>query len=585
MNIYKVISKKVNEKINKYLAAYNYDVEKNILQNIKCEIPPKDIESDYALNMAMILARPLRKAPKAIAEEFLPFIKEIDEIKDVTIANPGFINLLFKDNVWESLVEYVNINGKNYGTETEKKGGKVNVEFISANPTGPLHIGHCRGAMLGNAMAGILDRAGFDVSKEYYINDYGVQINNVVKSVHFRYLELLGKVSGSLPEGCYPGEYIIDFAKELYSEYKDKYASSTFDEFFAKFKQPTVDYMMAIIKEDLARLNISFDVFSSEASLVESGKVEKTLEYLKSKDLIYMGVLGKPLGIDDEDWSPKEQLLFKSTQFGDDFDRVLKREDGSYTYFISDIAYHKNKYERGFTNLINFWGADHGGYVKRLKGAVTAVTDGNATLEVILCQMVNLEKNGMPFKMSKRKGTFVWASDVLDEVDSDILKLMLLSKSADSQMTFDFDKVKEESKDNIIFYINYAYGRTCSLQQKYEEIFNTPYVFDKKHITHKYNDLSVLEKKIIYNVSKFPDIVQIAAYNNGPHLVVEYIKELAESFHTLWSAGDRFINSEDIDLTNRNMSVVLAVQKTIESALDCLTIKPKRLDNQLNLKD
>ena len=540
--------------------------------NIVVEVPKNRDFGDFSTNVAMVLSRELKKNPREIADLLCPYIKDIPEITDVSVAGPGFINMNLSAQVWQDLIKNILTNPTEYGNSDFGHGEKINVEFLSANPTGPVHIGHARGAILGDVLARLFKKNGFDVTKEYYINDYGHQVDVLAHSVFWRYQELFGLHDGeSLPEGSYPGDYLIPVAHAIKDKDGDKWLSASESEYVPYFKKVASAAMMDLIRQSLRKIGIEFDVFTSERELVESGQVAETLEYMKSRDLLYTGTLPKPLGESDEDWTPSEQLLFKSTQFGDDSDRVIARSNGETTYFASDIAYHLNKYKRGFKKQIDVWGADHGGYVKRIKSALGAVTDNAADLDVVLCQIVNLEKDGKPFKMSKRAGNFVMIEDVLDEIDADVLRLFMIIKSADTQMTFDLQKAKEQSKDNPVYYMQYAYARACSVLRKYDSLF--PGGIDAlMNIDYDFASATDVERKLIKTFGDYPSVVESAGKNKAPNLLTKYLEDLSGTFHSLWSSqgGVKLINEDDKKSTDNHMLMVMALKNVIANGLKTL---------------
>ena len=583
--------KKVNQDLFKIVSDYINEAEdkEKLLKNVKFVIPPVQTMCDYSTNAAMVFARVKRKSPNLCAEDMSVEIKKLPYIKNVEITN-GYINLVFKDEIWEEFLADIVNEGSAFGDGEKKE--KVLLEFISANPTGPLHVGHCRGAILGLALANLKRKAGYDVTTEYYMNDYGVQIATLLKSVQFRYEQCFGNyINEEVPEGCYPGEYLVDYAKSLANEVGNKFVGLSEQEFYIQLKEKVVEAMMDIIRSDVKLLGLEFDSFVSETKIAESGEIENCIDELSKKSkvvetedgkqelsYVYKGVLDVPLGGKDnaeeeEVVSSKlPQTLFRSTLFGDDRDRVILRADGSGTYFASDIAYHADKVKRGYKSLINIFGADHGGYVKRLTAAVEAISNGETNLDVLLCQMVALEKNGVPFKMSKRKGTFVMLSDVAKEVNVNELKLFMLAKSPDTQMTFDLVKVKEASKDNIVYYIQYAYARTYSVLRKFNEVFNYEYKFDKNDLVGFMENVPQLVKEISVFMAKFPTVIQSAAIHNLPNQVVDYINELSAKFHSMWGANIRFINSEDEKYSKSMMAFALTVQTVLKNSLECLGI-------------
>lgn len=591
--------KKVNADLIFALKAYLGEAfDGDRFNNVKFVIPPVQTGCDYSTNAAMVFAKSLGKDAIRVAEEIVDEIKKIPYVKKV-VSTKGYINMVFNDSLWEQFLTDLIREGVHFG-DGESKGNnqKVLLEFISANPTGPLHVGHCRGAILGHALSNLLKKAGYNVTKEYYVNDYGVQIATLLKSIQFRYEQENGNYSGqSIPEGCYPGKYLIEYAKKLTAVYGKTCVGISESDFYKKFKQHAVDAMMDIIRKDLKSLGIEFDSFVSETAIVESGKIKKAIEYLRSKSktiiaedgstqelsYVYEGIIDAPIGgnaVDDEQedsrYTDELKTLFRSTLFGDDNDRVLARADGSTTYFASDIAYHKDKYDRGYHAMINLFGADHGGYVKRITSAVNALSEYEAKLEVKLMQMVSLEKNGVPFKMSKRKGTFLLLSDVVKVVDVDELKLFMTSKSADVQMTFDLEKIKEKSKDNLVYYIQYAYARTNSLLKNFGMKFGYEYEFKKSDFISFIGNSPMLLKEIIVYMAKYPSVIQQSAGNLAPNMIVEYLKELVSLFHSLWSTDIKLVDIEDEQYSRSMMAFISCVQCVIESSLGCIGIVPKK---------
>ncbi len=571
MNIYKLISAKIKQKLQTVPELQSV-VGSDVWDNVVVEVPKIRDFGDFSTNVAMVLARALKKNPREIANSVLPYIEQIDGIQNVSVAGPGFININIDNSIWEQLVGVILANPDTYGDSDIGGGEKINVEFLSANPTGPVHIGHARGAILGDVLARLLTKNGYDVTKEYYINDYGHQVTVLAHSVFWRYQELFGLHQGeSLPEGAYPGEYLIPVAQEIKDKDGDKWLNATESEYVPYFKAVSTSAMMELIKASLFKMGIVFDVFTSERSLIEANLVNETIEFMKKQGLLYVGTLPKPLGETDEDWTPTEQLLFKSTQFGDDADRVIARENGETTYFASDIAYHMDKYRRGFAKQIDVWGADHGGYVKRIKSALGAVSDNQATLDVVLCQIVNLEKDGKPFRMSKRAGNFVMIEDVLEEIDADVLRLFMVIKSADTQMTFDLQKAKEQSKDNPVYYMQYAYARANSVLKKYENLFpgQLESVLQQKY---DFSSVTESEKLLVKMLSDYPKIVESAGKNKAPNLLTKYLEELAGAFHSLWAphSGVKLIDENDIKTTNNHMLLVMALKNVIANGLKTL---------------
>ena len=571
MNIYKLISNQLKERIQEIPEIHNVATSDD-LQNIVVEVPKIREFGDFSTNAAMVLAKSLKKNPRQIAEILMTNIQSLSFVKDVSIAGPGFININVSDELWVELLSYILKKPDEYGNSDVGGNEKINVEFLSANPTGPLHIGHARGAILGDVLSRLLKKNGYDVTKEYYINDYGHQVDVLAHTVFWRYEELFGLHDGEqLPAGVYPGDYIIPVAQSIKDTDGDKWLNSAEADYVPYFKKIATAAMMELIKASLRKIDIEFDVFTSERELVESGQVAKTLDYMKNQNLLYMGVLPKPMGETDEDWQPTEQLLFRATDFGDDADRVIARANGETTYFASDIAYHLNKYQRGFVKQIDVWGADHGGYVKRIKAALGAVTDRKADLDIQLCQIVNLEKDGKPFKMSKRAGNFVMIEDVLQEIDADVLRLFMVIKSADTQMTFDLQKAKEQSKDNPVYYIQYAYARANSVLKKYERVFGTSAtaLLDK---SYDFGLATDVERKLIKMMGDYPAIIESAGRNKSPNLLTKYMEDLSGLFHSLWAphSGVKLIKENDQSLTENHMLLVMALKNVIANGLRTL---------------
>ena len=590
MDLFKKVDKDLLCVINDYLGDAIRENEK-LCHNIRFTIPPVQTGCDYSTNVAMVFAKVLRKNPNQIATELAEKIKSIDYIKDVSVVN-GYINIIFTSKLWEQFLAEINIEKDNYGNGEPKE--KVLLEFISANPTGPLHVGHCRGAILGLALSRLMQKAGYDVTKEYYINDYGVQIRTLLKSIQFRYEQCFGlHKNENMPEGCYPGEYLVEYANRLAKEVGDKYIGISEDEFYKQFKKTAVNAMMDTIRADLRLLGLEYDSFISETDIVEQGEINSAIEYLRQMKAtrqtedgqtvelpyIYEGKLDAPIGgsaneeeQEESKYSNQNQTLFRSTLFGDDKDRVVMRPDGSTTYFASDIAYHKDKFDRGYKNMINIFGADHGGYVKRITSAVDAISNHQAKLKVVLCQMVALEKNGEPFKMSKRKGTFVLLSDVAKEINVDELKLFMLSKSPDTQMTFDLVKVKEKSKENLVYYIQYAYARANSLLRNFKSKFGYDYDFEPKDFDGFMDNCPKLIKELSVFMAKYPQVILSSSEKYAPNMIVDYLKDFASLFHSIWSADIKLIDTTNEQYTRSMMAFALCVKNLMANALNCISI-------------
>ncbi|MBF0267358.1 MAG: arginine--tRNA ligase [Alphaproteobacteria bacterium] len=543
--------------------------------------PPRDsAHGDMATNAAMVLSKQAKMNPKALALQLAEKLRQHPDIVSVEVAGPGFINWRLSDAFWRAQLSAILKAGTSWGDSDIGKGQKVNVEYVSANPTGPMHIGHARGAVVGDALAALLEKAGHDVAREYYINDAGAQVDVLARSAHLRYREALGENIGPIPEGLYPGEYLIGAGQALAKAHGDKWRNAPEAEWLAAFRLFAVDAMMDMIRDDLAALGVKHDVFTSERAMVDSGAVDAALKNLEERGLIYTGVLEPPKGKTPDDWEPRPQTLFKATDFGDDVDRPLKKSDGSWTYFASDIAYHKGKFERGFPVMIDVWGADHGGYVKRLQAAVKAITEGQGSLDVKLCQMVSLLKNGEPYKMSKRAGTFVTLRDLIDEVGKDVVRFIMLTRKNDAQLDFDLDKALEQSRDNPVFYVQYAHARACSVARHGAEMFPDR---DLSDAALSGVDLSSLqdadEMALIRLMAAWPRLVESAAESHEPHRVAYYLADLAAAFHGLWNRGRdeaqlRFLIGEKPDLSLARLALVRAVALVAASGLKVFGVEP-----------
>ncbi len=540
------------------------------LSGISIDIPKDHSHGDFATNAAMVLKGQLQKNPKEIAETLLPEIAKIDGVTSVSIAGPGFINFNVDTKIWVKLITDVCTNGESFGSSDIGKNHRINVEFVSANPTGPLHIGHARGAVFGDALCRILKKCSYDVTREYYINDAGSQIITLVKSAFTRYQQALG-IDVKIAEGMYPGEYLIPVGEELKQKFGDSLLSLSGDELSNKIRQLIVDKMMQLIREDLLLLNISHDIYTSEKNdLQDKNLVEEGIEFLRKKGLIYQGTLEAPKGKTPEHWEPKEMTLFRATDFGDDTDRAVKKSDGTNTYIAGDIAYHIHKYQRGFNDMVLVLGADHAGYVKRMKAIVKAISDGKAVIDIAISQLVNLFKDGEPYKMSKRAGNFITARDVVNEVGKDILRFVMLTKKPETVIDFDFDKVKEQSKDNPVFYVQYASARTNSVLRNSNELGIKQQNISASMLTS--HDISLIKK-----IAEFPKIVEASATHHEPHRITYYLTELATEFHSFWAKGSedsnlRFIIEGNDEVTSNRLAIVTSVKTTIRNGLELLGV-------------
>ena len=539
--------------------------------------PPRDAaHGDMATNAAMVLAKPARMNPRAIADALAVKLREDPRVAAVDVAGPGFLNVRLDAGVWRGVVKTV-LTDPAYGRSILGAKQKMLVEYVSANPTGPLHVGHTRGAVFGDALASLLDYAGYDVTREYYVNDGGAQVDVLARSVYLRYQEA-HDLSVDWPEGSYPGDYLIEVGEELKAAIGDKYLEAPEDEWLDEIRLFATEKMMDMIRADLGRLGITMDNFYSEKSLYGTGLIEKAIAELDAKGLIYRGTLEPPKGKLPDDWEPREQILFKSTDHGDDVDRPVQKSDGAWTYFAPDIAYHYDKVQRGYDQLIDVFGADHGGYVKRMKAAVSALSDGRVPLDVKLTQLVKLYKNGAPFKMSKRAGTFVTLRDVVDAVGRDVTRFHMLTRKNDAPLDFDFDKVTEQSKDNPVFYVQYAHARIKSVMRKAVEAG-----VDVSDAALAGADLGKLgheaELAVAKKLAEWPRLVEIAAKGHEPHRIAFYLYDLASDLHGLWNRGNddvslRFLQDGDNDTTQAKIALIRSVSVVIASGLGILGVTP-----------
>ena len=545
--------------------------------NVTVEPPRDPLHGDMSTNAAMVLSKPAGQKPGDIAEKLVNILGTDDRIISVKIAGPGFLNIRIVPYVWQSLVLDVLSSGRAYGMSAMGAGQKVNVEYVSANPTGPLHVGHTRGAVFGDALAGLLDYAGYDVTREYYVNDGGSQVDVLARSVYLRYLEAHGQ-EVAFEDGTYPGDYLIPLGQALKDKVGDAYLDQGEQFWLSEISEYATEAMMGMIRDDLAMLGVSIDSFFSEKSLYGTGAIEATIDSLRTKGLIYEGILEPPKGKKPEDWEPREQTLFKSTDHGDDVDRPVMKSDGSWTYFAPDIAYHANKVNRGYDLLINVFGADHSGYVKRMKAAVSALSAGKVQLEIKLTQLVKLFKDGEPFKMSKRAGTFVTLRDLVDQVGVDVTRFVMLTRKNDAPLDFDFNKVLEQSRENPVYYVQYAHARGCSVQRRAAEAgikvdIATLEAADLSRLSHE------AELGVIRRLAEWPRLIEIATRTHEPHRVAFYLYELASDLHALWNKGNeeptlRFLQEDDPDTSQAKIALVKAVCVVISAGLGILGVKP-----------
>lgn len=543
--------------------------------------PPREAEhGDIATNAAMVLAKPAGMKPRDLAEALAGKLEKDPAVAKVSVAGPGFINLDLDDNILHGVLREALIEGETFGASQLGAGVPVNVEYVSANPTGPMHVGHCRGAVYGDALASLLEKAGFAPSREYYINDAGAQIETLARSVYLRYLEALGEEIGEIPEGLYPGDYLKPVGEAIARDDGDKWCGALEDDWLGHFSRISIDAMMELIRADLDALGVRHDVFYSERTLGAEGLIDSALEALEAKELIYTGVLEPPKGKIPDDWESRPQTLFRASEFGDDVDRPLKKSDGSWTYFAADIAYHKTKVDRGFAQMIDVWGADHGGYVKRMKAAVAAISGGEATLDVRLCQMVRLLRDGEPVKMSKRSGSFVSLREVVDEVGKDVVRFIMLTRKNDAPLDFDFASVMEQSRDNPVFYVQYAHARICSVfRNAGEELPGADFSDDALAMANFARLTHADELGLIKQLANWPRLVESAALAHEPHRVAFYLYELSSGFHSFWNKGKeesglRFILKEDAEMTAARLALIRGVQLVIASGLGVMGVEP-----------
>ena len=537
---------------------------------VTVEAPRDPAHGDLSTNAAMVLAKPARANPRTIATGIAQYLSRLPEVAGAEVAGPGFLNIRLQPDAWRGELAAILADGSDYGRSTMGAGKRVNVEYVSANPTGPMHMGHCRGAVVGDALAGLLGYAGYTVTREYYVNDAGGQVDTLARSVHLRYREALG-ATVEIPEGFYPGDYLVPVGEALAAEFGDRYAAAAEADWLALFRSRAVAMMMALIRADLALLGIVHDVFTSEAAIVADGAADRALATLAAKDLIYDGLLEQPKGEARDDWEPVPLTLFRASRFGDDQDRPVKKSDGGWTYFGIDIANHGWKADHADA-LIDIWGADHGGTVKRIEAAVSALTDGRVPLDVKLVQMVRLFRAGEPVKMSKRSGSFVTLADVVREVGKDVVRFIMLTKRADTQLDFDFAKVVEQSRDNPVFYVQYAHARIHSLQRRAADAGMVLPDADLARLDDE-------ELALVRLAAQWPRTVEAAAAAHEPHRIAFYLNDLAAAFHALWNRGNdvperRFVIADDAPLTAARLALARGVGQVIRNGLGVMGVEP-----------
>lgn len=550
--------------------------------------PPRDAShGDLATNAAMVLAKDAKRKPRELAEAIAERLRADAWVQAVEVAGPGFINLTLEPQVWREALRAVIVAGREFGRPDNAQARKVNVEYVSANPTGPMHVGHCRGAVFGDALANLLDFAGFAVTREYYINDAGAQVDVLARSAFLRYREALGEAIGPIPEGLYPGDYLKPVGEALAREFGRSLLAQPEEEWLPVVRARAIDMMMTAIRGDLAALNVRHAVFFSERSLTAGDGagdgVAAAITWLREHDLVYEGRLPQPKGAPADDWEDREQTLFRSTAFGDDIDRPLKKSDGSYTYFAADIAYHKTKLDRGFHDLIDVWGADHGGYVKRMQAAVSALSGGTATLDVKLVQLVKLLRAGQPVKMSKRAGEFVTLREVVDEVGRDAVRFMMLFRKNDAALDFDLAKVIEQSRDNPVFYVQYGHARAHSVFRNAADVIpDLPQTDEARARFLAAVPLDRLtddgEIALMRQIAQFPRLIEAAATAHEPHRIAFYLYDLASAFHAQWTRGSkdspylRFIIQDDREITLARLALVEGIATVLSLGLGLLGV-------------
>ena len=542
------------------------------LDGITAEIPPTKFNCDISTNVAMVLSKLNNKSPTDLANILSDALKKSDKlIEDISIVKPGFINIKFKPIFWTNFIKEIIINSKSYGINTKEKKNKYLIEFVSANPTGPLHVGHCRGAILGDVIANVLVFNQHKVTKEYYVNDYGNQIINFTKSVYFRIREILfDEPFPQNNEDLYPGEYIIDFAKNILKSNKD-IDLKNFDKISELLTALSIDEALKLIKQNLKSLGITHDNFMSEKKLVINQEVEKVVDFLQKNKFVYKGKIKAPAGEDNEKWVEREQLLFKSTNFGDDKDRALQKSDGAWTYFASDVAYHKNKLDRKFDYLINILGADHAGYIKRISSSVEALSNSKGKLICKVSQLVKLIKDNKPFKMSKRKGDYITVDDLIKEVGKDATRFIMLNRSSDAELDFDFDNVIEKSKDNPLYYVQYSYARIASVFRHLNKDLKSDLKINKYDFKYSNDEINILKK-----ISEWPKCIDTASNKLEPHRIPTYLYELASLFHSYWNLGKdnpekRFINDQK-KISDDKLVFLKVISNVIKSGMNIVGV-------------
>ena len=574
MNIFNTYLRYINKTILILLKENSIVLEnKNLLEKVVVEVPRDKKFGDLSTNAALILSSTFKTKPLDVAKKLKLKFESNEDFRDVSVVNPGFINFTLKQKVWHKILFNL-LENREWRYDQFGKNNNLNLEFVSANPTGPLHAGHARGAVVGDCLARILKLVGFNVTREYYINDAGSQIDILIKSVQLRYIEQLSGIKANIPENFYPGEYLIKIAKEVKNQFSDTLEKLDYESFFLKVNQLVINEILNLIKKDLLNLGVEMDVFTSEKSIIEKGFLDKVLNILKDNKLIYEGILEKPKGKADlDEWEPRPQLLFKSSLFGDDSDRALKKSDGSWTYFASDMAYHLHKIEKTNGNLVNILGADHLGYLKRIESAVDALSSNKIKLINKVCAIVHLMNNSEIIKMSKRSGNFIMLSDLIKDLGKDVIRFIMLTRKNEQVLEFDFKKALAQNKDNPVFYVHYAYAR-CKSIVKNSNIVDQKYSLEEIKMLNDNNELSLIKL-----IAQWPRVVELSAKHMEPHRICYYLIELASEFHSLWNKGKvdenlKFIHVNDISITKSKLALINSIMITIKSGLNILSIKP-----------
>lgn len=573
MNIYKVYEDRLVEALHNI--SEEFDTSRVVVEQ-----PRDPSHGDMATNAAMVLSKQAGKKPRDFAEDLAAIIGEMQGVESVEIAGPGFINFRLKQNQWADLLETILRAGTEYGDMNVGSAQPVNIEYVSANPTGPMHAGHTRGAVIGDTLANLLDKAGYDVTREYYFNDAGTQVDVLARTAHLRYREALGEDIGDIPEGLYPGEYMRDVGRALADRDGDKWQNVEEDTWLIPVREFAVHHMMAMIREDLKLIGIKHDVFTNERDIVENGTLDKAFNFLEDLDLIYTGTLPPPKGKEMDDWEPVPLTLFRSSKFGDQQDRALKKRDGTWAYIMPDIAYHYDKIERGFNLMLNVLGKDHAGYQERLEPTIDAFSKGEAKLKVIYNSIVKVFKGGELVRFSKRSGNIITLREMVDEVGADAVRFFMMTRTPDAEMEFDFDKVVEQSKDNPVFYVQYAHARCCSVMRNAAEMFPE---MDLTKNSLADADLSKIKDEdslqMIKVMAAWPKMVEAAAEAFEPHRIAFYLNDLASAFHGLWSKGRtdttlRFLDENDAELSKARLALVAGVMTVLASGLAIMGVKP-----------